>query len=368
MARENKGYTYEEVYRETNISTRYLQALETEDFSQFPGEPYLLGFLRSYADYLGLDPQELVSLYRAMKIQEQPVPMEQLLKDERHFPWHAVIAGSVVVIAIAIVGIVVWMNNSAKNKSQEVTAIRKPVSYQLSSGTLEKRLYIGDSAIITIGNERYQMNLVSLDDRVTLSSPSGTIIAELGQELSIDLNGDGQKDINLFVADLIKNKPDKGTVLRFTYTGTSINEEAAVVASENETATNENSTPAQATSSESSTTSVPPQNIGPVILSSSNPYPFTLQATFRGNCLFRWESDQKNRDERYFQKAEVLTIQAQNGIRLWISNASAVKIQVIGGGKTVDVEVGGPGEVVVTDVKWVKDAEGRYTLTLVQID
>ena len=40
----------------------------------------------------------------------------------------------------------------------------------------------------------------------------------------------------------------------------------------------------------------------------------------------------------------------------------------LGGGKTVDVEIGGSGEVVVTDLKWVKDEDGRFKLTTVRLD
>jgi len=50
--RERKGYSYDFVGKETNIARRYLEAMENEDFSQFPGESYLLGFLRNYGEYL----------------------------------------------------------------------------------------------------------------------------------------------------------------------------------------------------------------------------------------------------------------------------------------------------------------------------
>jgi cytoskeletal protein RodZ len=60
--REAKGYSYEYVGRETNIARRYLEALERKAFSKFPGEPYLLGFLRNYGEYLGLNVEELLSL------------------------------------------------------------------------------------------------------------------------------------------------------------------------------------------------------------------------------------------------------------------------------------------------------------------
>jgi len=47
-AREAKGLNFDYISRETNISTKYLDALEREDFSCFPGEPYVRGFLKNY--------------------------------------------------------------------------------------------------------------------------------------------------------------------------------------------------------------------------------------------------------------------------------------------------------------------------------
>ena len=76
--RERKNLTAEQIARDTRISRRFLEALEEENFSLFPAETYLIGFLRNYAEYLGLDKDELVTIYRNMKIQEQPLPMSEL--------------------------------------------------------------------------------------------------------------------------------------------------------------------------------------------------------------------------------------------------------------------------------------------------
>lgn len=59
-AREARGVTLEQAERETRIIRRYLIALEEEDFNAFPAEVYARGFLRSYANYLGLNPEDLV--------------------------------------------------------------------------------------------------------------------------------------------------------------------------------------------------------------------------------------------------------------------------------------------------------------------
>ncbi len=53
-----------EVEEETKIRAKYLRALENEEYNLLPGNAYVKSFLRTYADYLGLDSRALVDLYR----------------------------------------------------------------------------------------------------------------------------------------------------------------------------------------------------------------------------------------------------------------------------------------------------------------
>lgn len=62
-AREARGLTLEDAERDTRISRRYLEALEAEQFEVIPAPVYARGFLRSYSQYLGMDPQELLVLF-----------------------------------------------------------------------------------------------------------------------------------------------------------------------------------------------------------------------------------------------------------------------------------------------------------------
>ncbi|WP_322797027.1 helix-turn-helix domain-containing protein [Tepidiforma sp.] len=62
-AREARGLTLEDAERDTRISRRYLQALESEQFEVIPAPVYARGFLRSYSQYLGLDPQEVLAMF-----------------------------------------------------------------------------------------------------------------------------------------------------------------------------------------------------------------------------------------------------------------------------------------------------------------
>jgi cytoskeleton protein RodZ len=62
-ARERQGLGYPEIELATKIRSKYIRALEEEDFTAIPGDAYIRGFLRSYADYLGLDGDVYVDEY-----------------------------------------------------------------------------------------------------------------------------------------------------------------------------------------------------------------------------------------------------------------------------------------------------------------
>jgi cytoskeletal protein RodZ len=56
-ARLRQGLGFPEIEQATKIRAKYLEALEEEQFDLLPAQTYVKGFLRGYADYLGLDPQ-----------------------------------------------------------------------------------------------------------------------------------------------------------------------------------------------------------------------------------------------------------------------------------------------------------------------
>ncbi len=64
-ARERRGLSYSQVEAETAIRSRYVRALEEEEFSILPGPVYTKGFLRAYAEYLNLDGQLFVDEFNS---------------------------------------------------------------------------------------------------------------------------------------------------------------------------------------------------------------------------------------------------------------------------------------------------------------
>lgn len=79
-ARESRGLSTQDVSRETNMIPRYVEALENEDYSVFPSETYAIGFLRSYAEYLNLDPEDVSSMYRGVQIDQAQAPVRELTR------------------------------------------------------------------------------------------------------------------------------------------------------------------------------------------------------------------------------------------------------------------------------------------------
>lgn|GEM_PF-1965407 len=66
-ARESRGMTLEDVERVTNIRRKYLEAIESGDVGQVPGETQLRGFIRNYAAAVGLDPDRVMDRYREVR-------------------------------------------------------------------------------------------------------------------------------------------------------------------------------------------------------------------------------------------------------------------------------------------------------------
>src|SRR5215210_2248642 len=64
-ARMRQGLDLTEVEIATKIRAKYLRAMENDEFSMLPGTTYVKSFLRTYAEYLGLDAQLLVEEFRA---------------------------------------------------------------------------------------------------------------------------------------------------------------------------------------------------------------------------------------------------------------------------------------------------------------
>jgi len=70
-AREARGLDLDEVAGETKIRPRYLEALEEERYDLLPEDVYIKGFVRIYANYLGLNAEPLVAFFDQQRKEER---------------------------------------------------------------------------------------------------------------------------------------------------------------------------------------------------------------------------------------------------------------------------------------------------------
>src|ERR1700690_439182 len=100
--REMRGVSLDEITAATRIATRFLQAIENEQWDQLPGGVFNRGFVRAVAHYLGLDEENIVAEY-ALAVNDNPtVPVwtgrpPAVAAPQPWIPW---ILGFVVVIVL----------------------------------------------------------------------------------------------------------------------------------------------------------------------------------------------------------------------------------------------------------------------------
>lgn len=105
--RESMGKSIADVVDTIRIQTRYMEALENSRLEDLPDTVYALGFVRTYSEYLGLDPGEMVAQFKEESqgiktgtILTMPEPIE-----EAKVPTAAIFF---VAIVLAAVGYGVW--------------------------------------------------------------------------------------------------------------------------------------------------------------------------------------------------------------------------------------------------------------------
>ena len=164
-ARLRQQLDFPEAEHGTKIRAKYLRALEEERFEVLPSHTYVKGFLRSYAEYLGLDGQLYVDEYNSrfvagdedLPLRTRRVPADRRRRNERR-------ESNVVLLALVSIGVLTalviaaWRFEGAEPQDvrglqpAQTTTQRTPVPASVARPTGMARLEViatkGDSFVV----------------------------------------------------------------------------------------------------------------------------------------------------------------------------------------------------------------------------
>lgn len=103
VVRERRGLALTDVSARLRIRRPYLEAIEEGRFAELPGAVYVSGFLRQYAEFLGLDPEQVLKSYQAESdgaVHHRPVLNFPMPRPEERTPRLWLVVGALVLAGI----------------------------------------------------------------------------------------------------------------------------------------------------------------------------------------------------------------------------------------------------------------------------
>src|SRR4051794_31369593 len=121
-ARLRRGLDFAQAEIATKIRGKYLRALEEEQFEVLPAETYVKGFLRTYAEYLGLDGQLYVDEFNSRYVAGEdaeagPRRSRARPKRSRRFETNVVLIALAVITVLTVVVISAWKSSGGSDRA-----------------------------------------------------------------------------------------------------------------------------------------------------------------------------------------------------------------------------------------------------------
>lgn len=108
QARTARGLTLSDVERDTRISTKYIQALEEGELETLPAPVYARAFMRTYAQYLGLNSRELVQQLPGARPEPELPPLPDVTRETPLISPGWIVAGIIVVLLLGVGIVLFW--------------------------------------------------------------------------------------------------------------------------------------------------------------------------------------------------------------------------------------------------------------------
>ena len=138
------------ISKELNISIWQCGLIEKDEFSKIFGDVYTIGFIRTYANYLNLDSNEIINKYKAqLSLSENPEPIKLPKPVETFFPFSKMVS----LLAVISISIVFYFMFIDRSNLQPEYAITPNIPEDLLSDIEEYEVEIALSKLKQLNNE-----------------------------------------------------------------------------------------------------------------------------------------------------------------------------------------------------------------------
>lgn len=231
--REYHGLTLEEAEEATKIGANYLAALEGDQISQFASLAYLKGFLRIYASYLGLNPDDMIRLYDKLYSSggdrnEQKKEVKNGSKAPgRRIPLQKLALPAIILVLILITSAIVNRTPSPPSRpdSPLSPAPQPSMTTTVQQASTSARHVPPPVKADPTTPEKSRTESAASQPAPLRNSPDNTkgIIVRLkvtqGGTMSVTIDGSGSQAYDLAVGDNIEWKADRTITLELSNAG-----------------------------------------------------------------------------------------------------------------------------------------------------
>ncbi len=145
-AREKAGLSLEEVSGRTRITRKNLEYLETDNFDALPAKVYVKGFLRTYADFLGLDAGHLLNKYEVQSGQTHKskgdtweIQTDELIEERVRYP--GILSKYIIpaIIVIALIFIIIKLIGGEREQVEPPSSVPEAEKFMREEGEEEDK-------------------------------------------------------------------------------------------------------------------------------------------------------------------------------------------------------------------------------------
>jgi cytoskeletal protein RodZ len=142
--RLKKGFTLAQVEKATKIRSKFLTAIEDDDYQKMPVSPYIQGFIKNYSDFLGLRTHTMLALFRRQFLQKE-AQNKQLVEEPLTKPGWQITPNKVIftLVVILVLALFTYFYN-------EYRALHQPPPLSISNPTTDQ--VVKEETIAVFGN------------------------------------------------------------------------------------------------------------------------------------------------------------------------------------------------------------------------